>query len=270
MLGRLPVKSVEELRALVAKILGYETMAGGIDWRSRALFFADNYRDAAGTTDSAGDFAAFADQSAAQLAPGIEVQRLYYDPAPTHQGVLWREPNAARANERTRALLSGGAGLATYVGHSHQWQWAVTDPSAVLSYLLGLYDSDDLTNAGRLPIVLEMTCLTSAFQTPAYSGTTIDERLLLAPGGAVAVWGPTGLGVAHGHDSLMAGFIATLQSAPPQTALLGTLTMAGYQELFTNNACCQDTLRTFVLLGDPLTTARVQPARRTYLPVARR
>jgi hypothetical protein len=46
--------------------------------------------------------------------------------------------------------------------------------------------------------------------------------------------------------------------------------MAGYQELFTNSACCQDTLRTFALLGDPLTRARVQPARRTYLPVTMR
>ncbi len=140
MLGRLPVKSATELQALVAKIIGYETAAGGMDWRSQALFFADNYRDAAGTVDVAGDFAAFADQSAAQLDPGFAVRRLYYDPAPTHQGKPWREPNAARANERTRELLSGGAGLVTYVGHSHQWQWAVTDPAAAVSYLLGLYD----------------------------------------------------------------------------------------------------------------------------------
>src|SRR5262245_3468222 len=115
MLGRLPVKTATELQALVTKIIGYETAAGGMDWRSRALFFADNYRDAAGNPDSAGDFAAFADQSAAQLAPGFQVQRLYYDPASTHQGVPWREPDATRANHRTRELLSGGAGLATYV-----------------------------------------------------------------------------------------------------------------------------------------------------------
>jgi hypothetical protein len=111
-----------------------------------------------------------------------------------------------------------------------------------------------------------MTCLTAAFQTPAYSATTIDERLLLASGGAIAVWGPTGLGVAHGHDALQQGFQTALWSAPPMTARIGTLTAAGYLDLFTNGSCCQDALRTFALLGDPLTTARIRPAQRMYLP----
>jgi hypothetical protein len=263
-LGRLPVKSTAELEALIAKIVGYETAAGGLEWRSRAAFVADNYRDGAGGVDGAGDFAAFADQIASLQPPGVEVRRLYYDPAP-EAPAPWREPDAARAYARTRELLGAGAGLVAYVGHSHQWQWGVTDPAKEPSYLLGMYDADDLDNAGRLPIVLELTCLTSAFQTPAFSGTTIDERLLLASGGAVAVWGPTGLGVAHGHDALARGFSEALWSAPPMSAAVGTLANAGYLELFTKSGCCQDSLRTFALLGDPLTPARVQPARRVYL-----
>jgi hypothetical protein len=269
-LGRLPAKSAAELQALVAKIIGYETAGGGMDWRSRAVFVADNYRDANSHPDPAGDFAAFADASAASLPTGVEARRLYYDPSPDRPPQSWREPDAAQAYQRTLGLLSAGAGLAMYVGHSHQWQWAVTDSTREPSYLLGLYDADDLTNAGRPFVLLEMTCLTAAFHTPAYSGTTIDERLLLAPGGAVAVWGPTGLGVAHGHDALQHGFQTSLWSAPPMTARLGALTAAGYLELFTAGDCCQDTLRTFALLGDPLTPARVRAAQRTFLPLARR
>ncbi|MFL5802814.1 MAG: C25 family cysteine peptidase, partial [Roseiflexaceae bacterium] len=269
-LGRLPVKNADELQALVAKIVGYESVGGGMDWRSRAVLVADNYREVNGTADVAGDFAAFADQVAALQPPGVEVRRLYYDPSPSHVGRPWREPDAAVAHTRTLELLNQGAGLVAYQGHSHQWQWAVTDATHEPSYLLGLYDTDDLTNSGRLPIVLEFTCLTSAFQTPAFSGTTIDERLLLAKSGAVAVWGPTGLGVAHGHDSLARGFFAALWAAPPQRAALGELVRAGELELFTHGNCCQDTLRTFVLLGDPLTSARVMPAERTYLPVVDR
>jgi Peptidase family C25 len=265
-LGRLPVKSVAELQALVAKIIGYETAGGGMDWRSRAVFVADNYRDANNLPDGAGDFAAFADAGAATLPQGVEAQRLYYDPSPARPAQPWREPNAAAAYTRTLELLNAGAGLVTYVGHSHQWQWAVTDATTQPSYLLGLYDADDLTNAGRPFVLLEMTCLTAAFQTPAYSGTTIDERLLLAPGGAVAVWGPTGLGVAHGHDALQHGFHTALWDAPPMTAQIGVLAAAGYLELFSNGGCCQDALHTFALLGDPLTPARVRPAKRVYLP----
>jgi hypothetical protein len=268
-LGRLPAKSAAEVEKLVAKIVGYETAAGGMDWRSRAAFVADNYRDAAGGTDSAGDFAALADQVAALQPAGVEIHRLYYDPAPVAPAP-WREPDAARAYARTRELLNAGAGLVAYVGHSHQWQWAVTDPAQEPSYLLGMYDADDLTNAGRLSIILELTCLTSAFQTPAFSGTTIDERLLLAGGGAIAIWGPTGLGVAHGHNALARGFLEALWSAPPMKATVGTLVNAGYLELFTTGGCCQDSLRTFALLGDPLTPARVRPAQRTFLPITSR
>ena len=175
--------------------------------------------------------------------------------------------DAREARARTLAALNGGAGLVNYIGHSHAWQWAVTDPAVTPSYLLGLYDVDALTNGDRLPIVLEMTCLTSAFQQPAYSGTTIDERLVLHPGGgAIATWGPTGLGITHGHDALQRGFYRALWSRPAGTATLGELTLAGYRELFMRGSCCQDTLRTFALLGDPLTRARVQPLQRVWVP----
>lgn len=263
-LGRLPVKSVAETHTMVAKIIGYETNSSGVDWRARMLYVADN-------ADNAGDFAAYADQSAALQPPGLAIQRMYYDPAASPVSTPWREPDALRAHRRTLDALNAGAGLVSYIGHSHQWQWAVTDPAATPGTLLGLYDVDTLSNAERLSIVLEMTCYTSAFQQPAYSGTTVDERLVLHPGGgAVATWGPTGLGIAHGHDLLQRGFLAALWRAPRMSATLGALTLAGDLELFTVGGCCQDTIQTFALLGDPLTTARVMPAARSYLPLARR
>lgn len=271
MLGRLPVKSAAELQTVVAKIIGYEKDSSGVDWRSRSVYIADNYRDANGVIDQAGDFAAFADTSAAFQPPGVEIRRLYYDPYSTSAGIPWREPGAVQAHTRTRDLLAGGAGFVTYIGHSSQWQWALTELSANPAYLFGLYDVDGLTNEVRTPIVLEMTCLTAAFQTPAYSGTTLDERLLLHEhGGAVAVWGSSGLGVAHGHNLLQSGFYTALWSASPQGKALGVLTTAGYLELFTKAGCCQDTLRTYTLLGDPLMPARVLAAQRSYLPVLRR
>lgn len=53
---------------------------------------------------------------------------------------------------------------------------------------------------------------------------------------------------------------------PTETATLGELTLAGYRELFMHGTCCQDTLRTFALLGDPLTKARLQPLSRVWIP----
>ncbi|MEO7909411.1 MAG: C25 family cysteine peptidase [Roseiflexaceae bacterium] len=270
-LGRLTVNSASELVGVVAKIIGYETAPLNMGWGARNIYIADNYHQPDNTVDPAGDFAAQADISAAQQPAGIEVLRLYYDPTATATGAPSREPDAVRAHDRTLALLNQGAALVNYVGHSSQYQWASTDAQKTPPYLLGLYDTDDLTNGARLPIVLAMTCLTSAFQTPNFSRTTLDERWLIKPnGGAIAIWGPTGFGVGHGHDVIQRGFYRALWAAPPQSATLGQLTSAGYLELFTTGTCCQDTLATFALLGDPLTKARVQPAQRVFLPTGRR
>lgn len=262
-LGRLPVKSPVELEALVNKLLRYEA-SGGV-WRSQAVYIADNFYEVSGAADPAGDFPGLSDAMAALLPPTMSIERLYYDPAPSHAGIPWREPDALRARQRTLALLSQGAGLVTYTGHGYLWQWAVTNPQTEPSYLLGLYDADDLTNGEQLPIVLSMTCLSSAFQHPAFSGTTVDERLVLhRNGGAAAVWGSTGLGLAYGHELLQQGFYrATLKGV---STTLGLATLAGYDEIFTRGECCHDAVRTFVLLGDPLTPVRLAASWDMYLP----
>ena len=93
---------------------------------------------------------------------------------------------------------------------------------------------------------------------------------MLAPrGGAIAVWAPTGQGVAHGHDALQRGFYTRLWAAPPLGARIGELALAGYAELFLHGLCCHDAISTYALLGDAIMPARVMPARPVYLPLAR-
>jgi hypothetical protein len=261
-LGRLPVKQVTELEHVVTKIITYETTALAAPWRNRAIFLTDNAVEADGRPDLASDFITDADVSIALQPSSLNIRRLSYDPSPEHHTASWREPHPRRARDRTIELLNEGAGLVTFFGHSHHWQWALTDPTHNPSHLLELFEVDQLRNNDRLPVVLTMTCLSSAFQEPAYSGTTIDERLVLqASGGAVAVWGPTGRGVAHGHNLLQQGFYQKLwHPSSPGQGLLGELTQSGYEELFLLGTCCQSTLRTFVLFGDPLTQVRVRPS----------
>lgn len=277
-IGRLPVKSVDELTTVVTKLVDYETKPVDPAVGSRNVYIADNAYQVDGREDGAGDFAAFSDASADVQPDGVEVTRIYYDPWQKDENgnpinEPWRESNAQVAYDRTLTTLQNGAGIINYAGHSNVFQWAVTGPPAPdgKQHLLSLYDPDKLANTNNLSIVLSMTCLTSAFQTPALSGTTIDERWLLVPnGGAVAVWGPTGNGVAYGHDALQQGFYEKLWNGPSMQSTLGELVTAGYLKLHANETCCQEALRTFVLLGDPLTPARVLPAQRTYLPITQR
>lgn len=246
--GRLPVKSAPELTVLITKIIRYEMDQSIGNWRSRVVAVADN-------TDDGGDFALLADLQLRLHPPGVTRERIYYDPdAPAWQP--WRTADSQLARDRTIAAFEQGAGLLIYTGHGLQFQWAVTSPPA--NVLLFVDDAPFIQSGGRYPIVLSMTCLSSAFQQPALRGTTIDEALLLsAQGGAIAVWGSTGLGVVFGHDALERGFVTALWAAQPTQPEIGALMLAGYLELFTVGGRGQESLRTFALLGDPRTPARV-------------
>jgi hypothetical protein len=283
-IGRLPVKSAGELTALTEKMISYETMSSVDLWQNRVVFVADNYiRDVTDKGDKvidlAGDFAKHSDNIALLAPAPIQTERIYYDPFPQVADPTgqqpWRITDAAQALKRVLSQLSAGAGVVVYNGHSHQWQWAITDESATANpdYLFGLYDADGLNNKGSYFINLSMTCLTSQFHKPAVSGTVLSERLLLNPtGGAIAVWGPAGLSVAYGHDFLQRGFFEQLWQSPRGTAPLGALIEAGYTKLLLEESCCQDTMKTFLLLGDPLTKSQVSPEEihGIYLPTIHR
>jgi hypothetical protein len=278
--GRLPVKSSAELTHVVNKIIGYESApldpGGSSAWRSRIAYLADNYRltqAEGGGFDGSGNFEQFSETSISQLPGDASAQRMYYDPtAPAWDGV--HEPDATQAYNRSKAIFNAGAGVINYAGHANVAQIAVTTLSGYPNFLLNVLDPPAMSNSGRLPIVLQMTCLTSAFHDLAYfpeaglRGETLDERLILAMNGAVAVWGSSGLGVAFGHEALQRGFYKGLWSQPRLSGKVGAATQSGYVELFAQTSganSVDDSLRTFLLLGDPLTTARIAPPM-LYLP----
>jgi hypothetical protein len=269
LIGRLPVKSANELGQLAQKIIGYENSQDVGAWRGRAAYLADNQ-------DPAGDFAYTEDQSIESLPADVSVTRVYYDPnAPSEEP--WRTRDPLLAFQRTMDTF-GGAATVSYMGHGLPYQWAYTGPPLSQSapqdrqYLMNVDFAGDLANGARLPIVLSLTCLTGAFQQPSLRGTTVDEALLLNPrGGAIATWSSAGLGVLYGHDALQRGFLNALWKNSGTPPTLGALAMAGYQELFSAKSCCQDALRTYGLLGDPLTPARVQRGiSELALPLVRR
>jgi hypothetical protein len=99
-----------------------------------------------------------------------------------------------------------------------------------------------------------MTCFTGFFHEP--NGTTLDETLVrAAEGGAVAVWGASGLGVAVGHQQLAAGFLASLYARHEGT--LGAGTLSGRLKLEASGSSALDLVDTFNLLGDPATRLNV-------------
>lgn len=241
LIGRLPVNSLAEAETVLAKIVQYENNPAPGGWSSAALVVADD-------TDGGGDFPALSDEIVSDfISMTMTPRRLYYQPA---------EVAAGEFRQSLLGSWNSGAGLVMYTGHASIHQWAVEK-------FLHLDDVSDLNNGARLPVVVALTCFTASFHLPGLPA--LDEALLRHPsGGAVAVWGPTGLGISTGHAALAEGFS---QSLLGQNTDLGTAALAGKLNLALKNPAQGDLIDTFTLLGDPATGFNPLPwSYMLYLP----
>jgi hypothetical protein len=295
-LGRFPARNEAELTTMVAKIVGYETATTPAGWRSSQLLLADNFITSINaqnqvTIDPAGDFAADSDEVVQLFGYGAGAQRVYYDHSPSRvftptmtAGLFntverivpepWRIDTPATANQAAINAINAGVGLMLYNGHSNHWNYAKLEDrsGAAVAPLMSIVDAPSLANGDKLFVGLSMTCLTSQFAMPAVTGTLDELFVRSATGGAVATWGPSGQSVAHGHSYLQKGFVSELRNSPPNSQRMGALVKAGYDALLFSPTSSLDALKTFVLLGDPLTTMRANVGfdNGTFLPAVRR
>ena len=286
-IGRFPVKSVQDLTALVSKITGYETQfIGQAAWARRASFISDNYPcpssnvdgcvSGAGTyagykVDPAGDFYAET-QAEIDRLPGWMTRGCdEYRPAPPDSPATTNpcfEATPTNVRQRAVDLYTQGALTMVYIGHGVERYIAAMDSPTnwILhsDFTIGAtsYTNDvsSMNNGFKLPVLLSMTCLTSRFVTFAYkSGTfaTIDEQIFLRPnGGSIAVFGPTGADSVAAHQGLLVGFMNTLWSAKYQPTLAELTQAARYNAVTNSPTNFRSVIFSFVLLGDPLTKIR--------------
>ena len=240
-IGRLPVANVDELRMVVGKIIRYEATRTPATWQRRITFIADNFRDAAGNEDEAGDFSAHAELSAGhQIPPALAVQRLYYDPWAGSSGLPGHIASADELRQRVHQAWNEGGFIFDYVGHSSYWQWMEENA-------FHLNDVPALHNGHRLPFLLAMTCFTGYFQHPEHPA--LDEALLThAGGGTIGSWSSSGLAVASGHRFLQQGFYAALFGGETE---IGPLTLAGEVNLLSKTDQYTFLLDTYLIIGDP-------------------
>ncbi|MBI3654167.1 MAG: hypothetical protein HY231_24315 [Acidobacteria bacterium] len=154
--GRLPIRSLTEANLLVNKIINY----GSQDAASSALLVSD-----------ANDGFNF-EQSSTRLRQLLPVE------------MSVQEIDRGQMDTRTakQLLLEGfsqGQRLINYAGHGSVNLWR--------GNLLTAAEARALTNGGRLPVLVSMSCLNGYFQDPVLE--SLGESLLKAEqGGAVAVW----------------------------------------------------------------------------------
>jgi hypothetical protein len=246
LLGRLPVNSADEADIIVQKILAYEYGSMPGDWPQDTVFVADN-------ADTAGDFPANSNELADDVHLPFQTDKIYHT------------DSTLTSETRSRILqsLNNGSGVTVYSGHSSVHQWAIEN-------FLHYDDIASLENGSRLPILVEATCFTSFFQRPDLS--TLDEGFLRHnSGGAVAIWGPSGMGLPEGHLKLVEGFIQSVYQNNQRN--LGQAIQAGRLHLATEASAYSTLIDTQTLLGDPATTIMLSSTSATnhmYLPFVER
>jgi hypothetical protein len=248
-IGRLPARSLDSALRMVGKIINYETAPEPGSWRQTVVFVADNYHDANGIPDDAGDFVTLSEAVIDQVPGSYTVERVYYDPYPIDDdGEPYRYRTPQETTQAVIAAINAGQVMVNYSGHGAPTTWAVEQILRSRPDLpSGRNDVTQMVNGARLPFFLDMTCLTGDFadiQFPSIQRTLLDWD----QGGSIGGWAATGLGVATGHDALHRGFFAAVFA--DGTLEVGLAADAGKAELWSTGQS-YDLLDTFVLLADP-------------------
>lgn len=219
-IGRLPAATVEEARAMVEKILTYETARMGSE--GPVVLVADN-------PDEAGDFEADLEEIAAGLLASRHPRKIYL-------GKLGTTATRAAVAE----AFDRGSSLTSYVGHGGIQLWAhenIFNTSQVAS----------LAPQPRQPVLLTLNCLNGYFHFPYFN--SLAEELLKAEGkGVIASVSPSGLslnGPAHVfHQALLREI-----SLKPHLRL-GDAVMAA-QGAYADSGVFPEMLSIHHLFGDP-------------------
>jgi hypothetical protein len=255
-IGRLPVSSVAETEQMVAKILAYEQNPPPGAWRSSLTFVTDNAFQSNGAVDPAGNFWALSDTIVEDpvLAPyALTKQRIYFNlcnPATFAHCALPDPPYAPYTTgvSMTTAIvaaLNEGRVLVNYIGHAAPATWAGSPP------IFRASDVASLSNGARLPVMLDMTCYTGFFHSPAATGAALSEVMLRKDGGgAIASWASSGLSVVDGHDHMNRGFLRAVVAEGVRP--IGLAALAGLAELYTaGGGAFLENLATYHIIGDP-------------------
>ena len=221
-IGRLPVKSAAEVRAVVDKIVGYERNPASGEWRERALFVADDEPVFEATSD---------DLIESYLPPDYRAIRVYLS--------AFADPEESGA--RIVEEINEGVAIVSYIGHAAIDVWAK-------ERMFASEDIASLKNEGKLPFFVTMTCLDGYFHHP--KADCLAEELLLAGGkGAVAVFAPTSESLPGDQDVLAKALFEALFAGDVST--VGEAVMRAKRSLPHGGRGYEDLIETYTLLGDP-------------------
>lgn len=229
--GRLPVKTHEEARNVVDKIIHYETQPDlNRPWRKTFAFVADD-----GDNNLHVAHADFLAEYVEEDHAYIDVRKLYLDAFAQTSGAAGHF--AAEARKELEKIFHQGALIINYSGHGSERQWA---QERILDELFISSLKND-----RLPLLVTATCEFGRQDDPAFSSGA--ELLLLRPrSGAIALVTTSRPVFASNNFFLNQAFYQALFQVSPRPVTLGEVF-----RITKNNSLSGVANRNFSLIGDP-------------------
>jgi hypothetical protein len=230
--GRLCVKTVEDLGNIIEKIIAYEAGSAGA-WAKKVILAADN---------GWSDFESISNNIATLLPETFAAEKVYLSAYGTVE----------QATTDLINKINDGALLTNYTGHGAVNNWAG-------EYLFRTPDDnwgeprndiDRIASGSPLTFVMALTCENGYF--PHFNDKySIAEEFVRVPGkGAIACFASTGLGYTFEHNVLSEKIFNRLFT--DGDSIVGSVVYTGKINAY-NQIQSRRILETFTLFGDPAT-----------------
>lgn len=232
-IGRLPVSSAEEAKAVVDKLIRYSSSKAGLgSWRNRVVMVADD-----------GDGNIYQKQTQ-QLGEHIELAYKHYNIRRLFVDAFRQETTPlGKKSFELKALLSqtveNGALIVNYIGHGAETGWAsegILDNPQIMSW----------QNRHKMPLFVTATCEFGRYDNPAKKSGA--EYAVLHPGGGAIGLLSTTRPVFSNTNFLLnkAFYAAAFKKIGGKMPALGDII-----RITKNNSISGVLNRNFSLLGDP-------------------
>ena len=232
-IGRFPVSSVAEAKAVVDKMIHYASNAASFgSWRNAVTFVADDEDNNLHIND-ANTLADFVGEN----YNSYNIDKIFFDAFPQES-----TPAGARypmVREAINSKIYSGTLIMGYTGHGGEIGWAH-------ERVLNISDINAWDNLDKLPLFMTATCEFSRYDDP---GRTSAGELLLtkSDGGAIALFTTVRVVYAGDNQNLAVNFYKVVfDSLENEMPRLGDIA-----RISKNNANPGVNNRKFALLGDP-------------------
>lgn len=233
-IGRLPVKTAEEAKIVVDKIIYYATSTNSLGkWRNNITYLADD-GDFNIHAQQVENLSELVDTTYAQYA----INKLLLDAFEQESGAS--KDTSPKTTSALKTTIKNGTFSINFIGHGNERQW--TEEEVLTRSFIS-----ELTNKNKLPIFVTATCEFGRYDDPRETSGA-EALLLSSTGGAIALLTTSRPVFASTNYSLNKAFHDNMyRKVDGKNQRLGDIIR------FTKNQGLEGPVnRNFTLLGDPM------------------